>query len=227
MIQPFAQQPDNEAPVPVVDFGETGPPRCHACRGYINAWCTWTNAGQKWICNLCQEATEVSQEYFATLELSGQRVDHAARPELNHGTIDFLVPKDYWAQPPPPRLLSSTSDPVGSPSKESFLPNLQQPPPPSRTPSPLHVLFCIDVSAESVATGLAQSLCSVLKQCIFATDAEVPVKDIGIIAYDAKAVYFFDLSVPGFISSKNARCTRHRKRICSAPNRPLRRSALV
>ncbi|KAG8701649.1 COPII coat Sec23p-Sfb3p heterodimer component [Ceratobasidium sp. 394] len=194
MVQPFAQQPDNEVPVPVVDFGETGPPRCQACRAYINAWCTWTSAGQKWICNLCQEATEVPLEYFATLEASGQRVDHASRPELNHGTIDFLVPKEYWAQPPPPRLLSSTSDPIGSPSRATFLPNLQQPPPPSRTPAPLHVLFCVDVSAESVATGLTQSVCSVLKQCIFATEAESPVKDIGIVAYDAKAIYFFDLS---------------------------------
>jgi hypothetical protein len=58
MIRPFAQQPDNEAPVPVVDFGESGPPRCSSCRGYINPWCTWTSAGQKWICNLCQETTE-------------------------------------------------------------------------------------------------------------------------------------------------------------------------
>ncbi|QRV76516.1 transporter protein Sec23 [Ceratobasidium sp. AG-Ba] len=194
MIQPFAQQPDNEAPIPVVDFGELGPPRCHACRGYINPWCTWTNAGQKWICNLCQEATEVPQDYFATLELSGQRVDHASRPELNHGTIDFRVPKDYWAQPPPPRLLSSTNDPAGSPSKASFLPNLQQPPPPSRNPTPLHILFCIDVSAESITTGLAQSACHILKQCIFAANADAPLKDTGIIAYDAKAVYFFDLS---------------------------------
>lgn len=194
MLQPFAQQPDNEAPIPVVDFGEAGPPRCHACRGYINPWCTWTSAGQKWICNLCQETTEVPLEYFATLEVSGQRVDHASRPELNHGTIDFIVPKEYWAQPPPPRLLSSADDPVTSPSKATFLPNLQHPPPPSRKPTPLHVLFAIDVSAESVSSGLTQSMCAVLKQCIFAADSELVVKNIGIIAYDAKAVYFFDLS---------------------------------
>ncbi|KAB5592352.1 Protein transport protein sec24 [Ceratobasidium theobromae] len=194
MIQPFAQQPDNEAPVPVVDFGEAGPPRCHACRGYINPWCTWTSAGQRWICNLCQETTEVPQEYFATLEVSGQRVDHASRPELNHGTIDFIVPKEYWAQPPPPRLLSSTDDPADSPSRATFLPNLQQPPPPSRKPTALHMVFGIDVSAESISSGLAQSLCAILKQCIFAGDPETGVKYIGIIAYDTNAVYFFDLS---------------------------------
>ncbi|KAJ1311488.1 hypothetical protein OPQ81_009975 [Rhizoctonia solani] len=194
MIQPFAQQPDNEAPVPVVDFSESGPPRCGSCRGYINPWCTWTSAGQKWICNLCQETTEVPLEYFATLEASGQRVDHASRPELNHGTVDFIVPKEYWAQPPPPRLLSSNNDPVASPSRATFLPNLQQPPPPSRQPAPLHVLFGIDVSAESVTSSLTRSICVALKQSIFASDPDASLKNIGIVAYDAKAVYFFDLS---------------------------------
>ncbi|CAE6490795.1 unnamed protein product [Rhizoctonia solani] len=193
MIQPFAQQPDNEAPVPVVDFGEAGPPRCNSCRGYINPWCTWTNAGQKWICNLCQETTEVPLEYFATLEASGQRVDHESRPELNHGTIDFIVPKEYWAQPPPPRLLSSNNDPVASPSRTTFLPNLQQPPPPSRKPESLHILFGIDVSAESVTSGLAHAICTILRHTIFA-NPDVSSKNIGIVAYDAKSVYFFDLS---------------------------------
>ncbi|KAF8707374.1 Sec23/Sec24 trunk domain, partial [Rhizoctonia solani] len=176
MIQPFAQQPDNEAPVPVVDFGEAGPPRC-----------------QKWICNLCQETTEVPLEYFATLEASGQRVDHESRPELNHGTIDFIVPKEYWAQPPPPRLLSSNNDPVASPSRTTFLPNLQQPPPPSRKPESLHILFGIDVSAESVTSGLAHAICTILRDTIFA-NPDVSSKNIGIVAYDAKSVYFFDLS---------------------------------
>ncbi|CAE7128456.1 unnamed protein product [Rhizoctonia solani] len=201
MIQPFAQQPDGESPVPVVDFGESGPPRCGSCRGYINPWCTWTSAGQKWICNLCQETTEeslVPLEYFSTLEASGQRVDHASRPELNHGTIDFIVPKEYWAQPPPPRLLSSNKDPIDSPSKATFLPNLQQPPPPSRKPVPLHVLFGIDVSAESITSGLTRSICAVLRQSIFSGDPDSSSKNIGIIAYDAKAVYFFDLSVRTF-----------------------------
>ncbi|CAE6413751.1 unnamed protein product [Rhizoctonia solani] len=194
MIQPFAQQPDNEPPVPVVDFGESGPPRCGSCRGYINPWCTWTSAGQRWICNLCQETTEVPLDYFATLEASGQRVDHASRPELNHGTIDFIVPKEYWAQPPPPRLLSSNDDPVVSPSKATFLPNLQQQPPPSRKPVPLHILFGIDVSAESLTSGLTQSICAILRQNIFASDPDTSSKNVGVVAYDAKAVYFFDLS---------------------------------
>ncbi|CAE6469630.1 unnamed protein product [Rhizoctonia solani] len=194
MIQPFAQQPENESPVPVVDFGESGPPRCGSCRGYINPWCTWTSAGQKWICNLCQETTEVPLEYFATLEASGQRVDHASRPELNHGTVDFIVPKEYWAQPPPPRLLSSNNDPIDSPSKATFLPNLQQQKPPSRKPVPLHVLFGIDVSAESLTSGLTPSICAILRQSLFAGDPDSSSKNIGIVAYDAKAVYFFDLS---------------------------------
>ncbi|KAF8761702.1 Sec23/Sec24 trunk domain [Rhizoctonia solani] len=122
MIQPFAQQPDNEAPVPVVDFGEAGPPRSS-----------------------------------------------------------------------PPRLLSSNNDPVASPSRTTFLPNLQQPPPPSRKPESLHILFGIDVSAESVTSGLAHAICTILRHTIFA-NPDVSSKNIGIVAYDAKSVYFFDLS---------------------------------
>lgn len=140
----------------------------------------------------------VPAEYYCTLELSGQRTDHASRPELNHGTIDFVVGKEYWAQPPPPRLLASTNDPSASPTKTNFLPHLQQQPPPARQPSPLLVLFSIDVSAESITAGLTQSLCSVLKQCLFAPDLEGQARHIGIIAHDAKAVYFFNLSVRTF-----------------------------
>ncbi|CBQ71080.1 related to Protein transport protein Sec24C [Sporisorium reilianum SRZ2] len=103
LMQPFAQLRPDEAPIPVATFGESGPPRCKRCRAYINAWCVFVEGGQKWTCNLCGTATEVAADYFCNLDMSGRRVDFDQRPELSRGSIDFAVPKEYWAiQSTPP-----------------------------------------------------------------------------------------------------------------------------
>lgn len=53
IIQPFAAVRGGEDPIPVVEFGQDGPPRCTECQAYVNAWCVWTMGGQRWVCNLC------------------------------------------------------------------------------------------------------------------------------------------------------------------------------
>ena len=96
-VQPFAQLRADEAAVPVAQLGETGPPRCKRCRAYINPWCLFVEGGMKWICSLCGNATDVAQDYFCNLDISGRRVDLEMRPELTHGSVDFPVPTEYWA----------------------------------------------------------------------------------------------------------------------------------
>ena len=100
IIQPLAAQQEGEQPVPVLDFGETGPPRCTRCRAYINPFMQFKAGGNKLVCNMCTYPNDVPGEYFAPTDHTGVRVDRLQRPELTLGTVDFMVPKAYWSKEP-------------------------------------------------------------------------------------------------------------------------------
>ena len=100
VLQPLAPLQEGEEKIPVLDFGETGPPRCRRCRTYINPFMTFRSGGNKIVCNMCTFPNDVAPEYFAPTDPSGARVDRAQRPELTLGTVEFMVPKEYWAKEP-------------------------------------------------------------------------------------------------------------------------------
>ena len=100
VLQPLAPLQAGETPIPVLDFGELGPPRCRRCRTYINPFMTFRSGGNKLVCNMCTFPNDVSPEYFAPTDPTGIRVDRAQRPELTTGTVEYLVPKEYWAKEP-------------------------------------------------------------------------------------------------------------------------------
>ena len=100
VLQPLAPLQAGEHSIPVLDFGELGPPRCRRCRAYINPFMTFKSGGNKLVCNMCTFPNDVSPEYFAPTDPSGVRVDRAQRPELTAGTVEYLVPKEYWAKEP-------------------------------------------------------------------------------------------------------------------------------
>ncbi|WPH00167.1 Hypothetical protein R9X50_00299000 [Acrodontium crateriforme] len=102
ILQPLANQVEGEQAIPVLDFGEAGPPRCRRCRAYVNPFMVFSNGGNRMTCNLCNHPNEVPSEYFAPTDPSGARVDRTQRPELMLGTCEFLVPKEYWSKPPAP-----------------------------------------------------------------------------------------------------------------------------
>ncbi|KAB8228334.1 Sec23/Sec24 family protein [Aspergillus alliaceus] len=100
VLQPLARLDPGEPEVPVLDFGEMGPPRCRRCRAYINPFMTFKSGGNKFVCNMCAFPNEVAPEYFAPLDMSGARVDRLQRPELMMGTVEFMVPREYWNKEP-------------------------------------------------------------------------------------------------------------------------------
>ena len=102
ILQPLAKQTDGEQAIPVLDFGDAGPPRCRRCRAYINPFMVFSNGGNRMNCNLCGHPNEVPPEYFAPTDPTGIRVDRQDRPELLLGTCEFLVPKEYWSKEPLP-----------------------------------------------------------------------------------------------------------------------------
>ncbi|KAF7763474.1 hypothetical protein Agabi119p4_8011 [Agaricus bisporus var. burnettii] len=188
IVQPFAESEPNEEAIPFVDFGSTGPPRCAKCRGYINPWCTWVADGARWKCNLCGHATEVSPAYFSNLDANMFRLDHAQRPELNRGTVDFSVPEEYWAQQPPAKI------------NPSYL-SIDAPPSGFRTPQPMRYIFAFDVSKDAVETGFLETSCKLLKTVLYGgttMDQEQrepclpPSSEFAILTYD-DTIHFYDL----------------------------------
>lgn len=97
VVQPLAQLRQDETSVPVIACTEKGPPRCKRCRAYVNPWFVFLEGGQKMVCNLCGQASEVPTEYFCNLDMNGRRADIELRPELQCGAVDFEVPPEYWA----------------------------------------------------------------------------------------------------------------------------------
>ncbi len=100
LLQPLASLQAGELEIPVLDFGDTGPPRCRRCRAYINPFMVFRSGGNKFVCNMCTYPNDVPPEYFCATNPQGARVDREQRPELMRGTVEFLVPKEYWSKEP-------------------------------------------------------------------------------------------------------------------------------
>ncbi|ROW07342.1 hypothetical protein VMCG_03931 [Cytospora schulzeri] len=100
MLQPLARVQPGEADIPVLDFGDIGPPRCRRCRAYINPFMMFRSGGNKYVCNLCTYPNDTPPEYFCATSPQGIRVDRDQRPELCRGTVEFVCPKEYYNREP-------------------------------------------------------------------------------------------------------------------------------
>ncbi|KAJ2995947.1 COPII coat Sec23p-Sfb3p heterodimer component [Globomyces sp. JEL0801] len=159
VIQPLADLAPEEAPIPVVDFGKSGPPRCSRCKAYVNPHFRFLSGGRTFTCNLCGMSNEVPQEYFSNLDMNGRRVDYNYRPELQFGSCEFSVQDEYCA----------------------------------RTPLPVSYLFAIDVSWNSIQSGMLATFASALKFYLYSGHYSLPKgSKIGILTFD-RGIHFYNL----------------------------------
>ncbi|KAH9478696.1 Protein transport protein Sec24D [Psilocybe cubensis] len=188
IFQPFAEQSPAEEPVPVIQTGPSGPPRCARCRSYINPWCRWMSGGIRWKCNLCGHETEVTPEYFCNLDANFLRLDHMQRPELNKGTVDFEVTssKEYWAQNPPAHI-----------AQPFYSVETVQPGP--RDPCSLTYIFAFDVSIDAISSGFLHASCVALKTILYGNpdlgiEPSYPTSSrLAITTFDS-SLHFYDLA---------------------------------
>lgn len=107
------------------------------------------------------------------------RLDHLQRPELNKGTVDFIVHDEYWACEPPPNLNPSYA-PVGSPDRTQC-----------RTPKPMNYVFAFDTSVDAVRSGFLRCSCDTLRTILYQETEEGVVcklpagSQIAIVSYDS------------------------------------------
>ncbi|OPJ75774.1 protein transport protein Sec24D [Patagioenas fasciata monilis] len=102
VIQPFAIVPTNEAPLYVVNHGETGPIRCNRCKAYMCPFMQFIEGGRRYQCGFCNCINDVPPFFFQHLDHIGRRVDHYERPELSLGSYEYVATLDYCRNNKPP-----------------------------------------------------------------------------------------------------------------------------
>lgn len=126
------------------------------------------------------------------------RLDNLQRPELNKGTVDFLVPDEYWAIEPPPNFNPSYTS-IGPSNKRQH-----------RQPQPMNYVFAFDISVDSVRSGFLRSSCDALRAVLYReTEEGVVCKlpaggKIAIISYDCVINVYKLVGVPPFTTPISA-----------------------
>lgn len=99
ILTPFRSHKEGDDPVPVVEDAVIA--RCRRCRAYIHPFVAFIDNGNRWKCTMCNLSNEVPQ-LFDWDPRTNQPADRWSRPELNHGVVDFVAPKEYMVRPPQP-----------------------------------------------------------------------------------------------------------------------------
>ncbi|KAH7638214.1 transport sec24-like protein [Dermatophagoides farinae] len=96
LLHPFKDDPN----IPVIQ--DSVIVRCRSCRTYINPYVRLLDQ-RRWQCNLCHRINEVPEEFIYDYQ-SRRMIDIMTRPELNHGSIEFVASVEYMVRPPQPAI---------------------------------------------------------------------------------------------------------------------------
>ncbi|CAH0482953.1 unnamed protein product [Peronospora belbahrii] len=105
VICPLADLQEDELPIPLVDFGPSGPLRCTRCAAYVNSFTKFIQGGRKFVCNICQLSNETPRDYYCSVDQYGKRRDNQERAELSRGSVEYVVPAAYTIRPPQEPIL--------------------------------------------------------------------------------------------------------------------------
>ncbi len=167
-VVPMACPEEGEA-LPLTVCDPSPPQRCQHCMAYMNCFVVFGSMGWAWNCNLCGFSNEVCSSYFSTLDGTGQRTDRSIRPELCHGTVDWLVPNNKNCLKP-------------APSEVSY----------GHYPSHQHiVVFCIDMSSAALRSGFAVASLETIKAILSSMLESAPLLSVGITTFDEESKISF------------------------------------
>ena len=87
---------------PLIKYGEIkDPPRCNnsACKAFLNPFIKFIG-DDKWECNICKNVNNVEEYYYKNEKVKENMV------ELNYGSYEFLLNKNYWKNERQPNKLN-------------------------------------------------------------------------------------------------------------------------
>ena len=75
IMQPLASLQAGESQIPILEFGDIGPPRYRRYRAYIDPFIVFRSRGNKLVCDIYTFPNNITPDYFAPTDPTRTRID--------------------------------------------------------------------------------------------------------------------------------------------------------